>query len=69
MEKLSREIKCLIFQVFGTIRPDIEARPTAFEASILPLGHGRECVVENMNNPHAVEIIFQEINSDPSKKC
>ena len=38
---LSREIACTIFffKVFGMTRPGIEPRPTAYKASILPLGH------------------------------
>ena len=29
------------FQVFGMTRPGIEPRPTTYNASIIPMGHGR----------------------------
>ena len=38
---ISREVVWTIFQAFGMTRPGIEARPTAYKASILPPGH--EC--------------------------
>ena len=39
---LSMEIACTIFvQVFGKTHPGIEPRTNTYQASILPLGHGR----------------------------
>ena len=38
---LSREIACIMFQVFGMTRPGMEPRPAAHETSNTQLGHER----------------------------